>query len=410
VSFANVDGGIIVLGVRTEKSQLHHGDEVISVSPFDRPLVDADQYHKIIEQRIYPSPERISIEWHQTDDGSGKGIASIVIPTQRHDRRPFLIREHVEDNSKTGLLFAHYERRRDTNRPSKIEEIHSLIRDGVLLQNILDLRERSEREVERTLVTPVEAVDRSGERNAAINEAIEAIGLTDSPIFAMVCFPNYSKVQGAIRIDLHGIKDIVEDPPILRDAGFDLRVGQTSRIIEGRIRRSVSANEAGVDVRRDGVIVFAEHCELLAHKGRIGNAENLYTINPLALGESAYLFVKLCHIVYDRCLVKPIGVTLSILLRKIKTSSFECGLIPGPVGSLAWKFKTSEDVHRPPKSECNLFIDVELGYEDMVGEVVYELVRELYSWYGFEEKAIPYVRAEADRKLIDPDLIREAGK
>jgi hypothetical protein len=80
------------------------------------------------------------------------------------------------------------------------------------------------------------------------------------------------------------------------------------------------------------------------------------------------------------------------------------------VGSLAWKFKTSEDVHRPPKSECNLFIDVELGYEDMVGEVVYELVRELYSWYGFEEKAIPYVRAEADRKLIDPDLIREAGK
>lgn len=104
----------------------------------------------MIESRIYPSLDGPRIEWHEDSEGSGKGIVSIEVPKQRDDRKPFLIRRHIEENDKTGLL----------------------------------------------QVTPIEAVDLSSARNTPMNETIEAVGLKEVPIFTMACFPNYSRVRG----------------------------------------------------------------------------------------------------------------------------------------------------------------------------------------------------------------------
>ena len=44
---ANSTGGIILLGIRTEKSQVHFGDEVKEIRSFAQDLVNVENYHNI---------------------------------------------------------------------------------------------------------------------------------------------------------------------------------------------------------------------------------------------------------------------------------------------------------------------------------------------------------------------------
>jgi hypothetical protein len=368
-----------------------------------------------LDEWIYPPIDGLRVEWWSSCDGSGKGIESIEVPNQNDSKKPFLIKKHVEENGVYGLLFSLYERRTDANRGRKVEEIHSMIRDGMVLRKVLDLRDEMTAWDSGAMRGRVrDSVDLSRDRHDLIAKAAEAVGLTNLPHFAMAAFPIYSKVvSDFIKVDLHSIKDLVENPPVIREAGigFDLHTGEKSRIIEAQARRSSVPEERGLEVRRDGVIFFVGHCELLAHKGKLKDTDNLYTMNPLGLVESVYLFVKFCDAIYVSNHLKPIHVSWSILLNNVKSESFNCGLVGGSLGDWGWKRRSTQDIIWPPKPECSLSIEAELGFEDdSVGIVAYEILREVYAWYSFEEKEIPYVSAVDGRRRIDPALILAAGK
>ena len=56
-SFANVGGGYIFIGVRTNHSAQHFGDEVEDSHPFPQNLVNTTQYRDILRTWIYPEIE-----------------------------------------------------------------------------------------------------------------------------------------------------------------------------------------------------------------------------------------------------------------------------------------------------------------------------------------------------------------
>ena len=422
IAFANGGGGFIVMGLRTERSESHHGDEVVGVSPFDRSLVDDSRYRNILDEWVYPSIDALRLEWWNSHDGSGKGIVSIEVPIQNVSKRPFLIKKHVDENGVHGLFFSLYERRSEDSKGKKVEEIHSMIRDGMILRRMLDYREEivtsddmtlGERKPDAASPSP-NAASPSSDSGSSIINAVEAVGIRNVPHFVMAAFPIYSQVTAeVIKIDLHSIKDLVENPPVIREAGFgfDLHTGEKSKIIEAQARRSSVPEERGIEVRRNGAIIFVGHCELLTHKGKLKDNDILYTMNPLGLVESAYLFVKFCDEIYTSNHLKPIRVSWSFLLNNVKSESFKCGLIGGSLKDWGWKYRSIRDVMLPPKNECSLGIEAELDFEDdCVGTVAYQILREVYAWYGFEEKEIPYVSIVDSRRRIDPALILAAGK
>lgn len=66
-SFANVDGGYILIGAKGFPDVSHSGEQIKEISLFDANLVDIEQYRKIIEAWIYPNIKNIDITWYPSN-------------------------------------------------------------------------------------------------------------------------------------------------------------------------------------------------------------------------------------------------------------------------------------------------------------------------------------------------------
>ena len=53
-AFANADGGIIVIGDRTEQNVDERSDEAVEITLMDRTLVQTSEYEDILNARVYP--------------------------------------------------------------------------------------------------------------------------------------------------------------------------------------------------------------------------------------------------------------------------------------------------------------------------------------------------------------------
>jgi len=60
-ALANADGGIILIGVKTERNPVHFGDEIIESCPFPQTLVDPDQWQAVLRTWIYPPLQHVDI-------------------------------------------------------------------------------------------------------------------------------------------------------------------------------------------------------------------------------------------------------------------------------------------------------------------------------------------------------------
>lgn len=86
-SFANADGGIILLGFATSKST--EGDRITNWYPFLASQLNKRSYRDKINKYIYPAPEGVSIETVETSSGGFVGF--IHIPPQPESLKPFLV-------------------------------------------------------------------------------------------------------------------------------------------------------------------------------------------------------------------------------------------------------------------------------------------------------------------------------
>ncbi len=129
---ANADGGVILIGVRTQKDPKHFGDEISEVSTFPRVLFMSKQYHDILENWIYPRLQQVKIQWFPSTTNPEKGIGAIFIQTQGSSRRPFLVTRTIDDKGKrVEVVFGYFERRQDNVDPMSVQELHRMVRDGV---------------------------------------------------------------------------------------------------------------------------------------------------------------------------------------------------------------------------------------------------------------------------------------
>ena len=55
-AFANVHGGLIVIGAETRVATSQPGEEIIKLKPFPASLFDKDQLSKILDEWLYPRP------------------------------------------------------------------------------------------------------------------------------------------------------------------------------------------------------------------------------------------------------------------------------------------------------------------------------------------------------------------
>jgi predicted HTH transcriptional regulator len=141
-SFANSNGGYILIGPKTYDSKTHFGDEVIEISLIDQNLVDPNQYKNVIKDWIYPDEiQGIEVCWKANKNNDNKGIIVIEIPTQKESLKPFLINKIVEEEKKISeTIFGYAERKGDRSDPKKIKDIYKIMRDGLLYDKNIENR------------------------------------------------------------------------------------------------------------------------------------------------------------------------------------------------------------------------------------------------------------------------------
>jgi len=133
-SFANLNGGYILIGPKTDDNrQTHLGGEIVEISSFAQSLVDPNQYKNIIKNWIYPDEiHGVEVYWQKSKDDSNKGILIIKIPAQKEALKPFLICKTIEEENKISeKIFGYAERRGDASDPKKIKDIYRIMRDGL---------------------------------------------------------------------------------------------------------------------------------------------------------------------------------------------------------------------------------------------------------------------------------------
>ena len=121
-AFANAQGGYIFIGLRTERSATHFGDEVKDVRPFERRLLDPDRYYKVIADWVFPALENLRVEWFEVAD-RGKGVAVISVPPQNAATKPFLITRTLDEKKAVEILFGYAKRRGDATAPRSVVDL-----------------------------------------------------------------------------------------------------------------------------------------------------------------------------------------------------------------------------------------------------------------------------------------------
>src|SRR6266446_2721556 len=130
-AFANAGGGYILIGLRTQQSPAHHGDEVEEVRPIPEALVNTRQYTDILDAWCYPRVEGLSVQFHQSPSDPSKGLVSIAVPRQRDDLKPFLIVRFFDGTKHTETMFGYAERKRDVNVPLGVADLQRTLRSGL---------------------------------------------------------------------------------------------------------------------------------------------------------------------------------------------------------------------------------------------------------------------------------------
>lgn len=197
------------------------------------------------------------------------------------------------------------------------------------------------------------------------------------------------------------IRRRLEKPPTLRYAGFDLETGDQAQSIGGEKVRVANGDRKILELYRDGTFVFVCRADdwFLAWASPKGEQR----LNPLALVESMYSFTDFYRHVIGDLKKAPTEIHFRVDLRNLHERGVKTTLAPHAASSAAQRFGI--DLREAPENDKTFAKSFPANtYDPAIA--TYELVREIYIWFGVYENEIPYVKSEGDAQMIDVEVIR----
>lgn len=425
--FATAAGGILVLGVATVRSDALNADVAQKLHLFPEEHIDLKQYHDVIADWIIPGPQGVEVKWYRSSQ-TAEGLAAVVIRSQPQDLQPFVVkRALVDDTGKTaGAYVGIFERVRAHAMPMSAEEIQRLLRDGRRFASLFEQLELLSARVEqlshavRKLSenapaptpppvvpqqwTPGPGVVEAGNRRG---EAVRDAGLNERPTYSLIALPGEAAdVPDLFAGSRHPLVQLLQQPPELRHAGFDIRVGVEPRIVAGKLRRALNPGVALLELWRDGILIFVADARGLLTHGT-GTVADPLVLNVLALAETIYLFAGLAASVATHLAPPPETVQYVLGLQRMRLAGKTAVLVAGPRRHRPYAFP--HEVHRAREDSVEIRTKAFPAATDPA-VVAYALRRDLYAWFELDEEDIPYAKELQGQRATAPEQIIEDGE
>ncbi len=177
----------------------------------------------------------------------------------------------------------------------------------------------------------------------------------------------FSTAEGSIRRRL-------ENPPILRDGGWDLRTFDRAKIVCGEMIRVTFKEQSRIDLYQDGTLIFVARADdnFLGWIGTPGHPK----IYSLTIVEVIYNFVNFYKLVLDDFKQKPYAIFIRVDLRNMHLAGLKTKLVSQPITGIGTK-------EAPDNNET---IIERFEVEDLnVGDIAHEIVKKIHLWFGFDQ-------------------------
>ena len=140
-ALANARGGVILLGIRTERRSEVFADTAAEVRLLRRGLVDESRYLDVVKARVYPRIDGIRVSFYPAANNADRGLVAVMVPPQEDSLKYFLIQRPIADEGPVpGWLIGVAIRSFGRVDEQRIGEIHSLLNRGLTLsQQISDV-------------------------------------------------------------------------------------------------------------------------------------------------------------------------------------------------------------------------------------------------------------------------------
>jgi hypothetical protein len=132
-ALANAAGGVIIIGVRTQRDDIAAVDVVAEIRLLAPGLVDEQRYASTISDRVYPRLRELHVRFYPVGESAERGLVAIDVPPQEEVDRYFLIQWPItEPDARTpGWLVGIAIRSVGRVEVRRIGEIHTLINRGL---------------------------------------------------------------------------------------------------------------------------------------------------------------------------------------------------------------------------------------------------------------------------------------
>jgi predicted HTH transcriptional regulator len=129
-SFANSDGGFIIIGLVHDQLPEQDTDRVSALDLIEESTFESSRYKGIVNEYVDGKISGLQVKWVQNKDKPGHGVGVIHIPPQPNDAKPFLLKQIDESGKTRQLVFGIASRKGAHSVPSTLEELRKALSHG----------------------------------------------------------------------------------------------------------------------------------------------------------------------------------------------------------------------------------------------------------------------------------------
>jgi hypothetical protein len=391
-AFANAGGGIIVIGFDCEKLATMAGERICKVCQFPVTLIDKNKYNQILADIVHPAPHGVSVLVYEAQDG--RGVAAILVDASMMTEKPYLVGKMLDENDLAiGSYFGFFERKRDFTPSISIARIQHQLAAGLQWNSIHERLSSIEGKIDSWTTPPPNPSTKiigiaKPEREARLKQARLAMGRDDSPIvYFMATTEGPCDFPTLFKSHAERVVRLIENPPQLRNNGFELWADRTSEIVEGRFRRNMIAGHRLIELWKDGHFIFIAPGDEDFLGWSVGSSDGKpIHISNFVLAESTLVFCWLAKWIFAEANPKPPVIRLAVGFDNLSRPAGNATLGTAPEGRMRGFNKPK--AARGPACEVYELAD----WDDYDPErLAYKLVENIYHWFSFESDGIPYV-------------------
>lgn len=389
-SFANVEGGYILLGAKTRGDEAHSGEQITEISPFGKNLVDIEQNIKIIESGIYPNIEGLNIDWYPDREDDTKGLVLIKIPSQNSSLKPFLTKKVWNGGKIAETIFGLFQRRGDKSLHYELGDLHRLIQLGQQYEKNMQGRF----DALELMIQGVTKNSSSGDVYKKKFEERRKITLTKNRQLGERILVLTGFIEGNGKIRNFDSSDEIKNLPNrytqpLRDGGWKLLYSANPTVNSSDLIE-VGYESNNLSLYSDGAVIYVRTLDQLS----LFNSLSL--IISIALIETVFQFADFYKQFINEIEgdVKKIiiGIELNELNKDGKETKLSFNLRPGGF----------DEPHKSPENSLKTQLEIDKDFDAKA--LAFQILKVIYQWFGFNQNP-PFTKIESDVGMVDLEQI-----